>query len=83
MTKTLKPLAVNSFIAWRMSQKEDLLLSKDAFGSRQIYRGSPNHVPPLADFILDSSQYLLTYAEKHEKCSDSAKNDIVKVTGEN
>lgn len=62
VSQILNTLNVNAFISWRISEKEDLLVSKDAFGSLESYLDILNHVQPLADFISDSSQELLTYA---------------------
>lgn len=82
VSQTLKSIAVNAFIAWRMAQKKELLISKEAFGSLDSYRDALNHVQPLADFIFDASQELLIYANKLEKSDASAQKDVPEVTGE-
>ena len=64
MSQTLKTLAVNGFLAWRMSQKEDLLQTSDAFFSLYHYRNGLNSVQSLADFVFDVAQELLAYADR-------------------
>ena len=63
VSQTLKTLAINAFIAWRMAEKESLLQSKEAFGSLEKFRASLNKVQSLADFIHDVSRELLAHAE--------------------
>ncbi|PXF43989.1 hypothetical protein BWQ96_06222 [Gracilariopsis chorda] len=63
VTQTLKTLSVNAFISWRMSQKRDLLQSKETFRSLKSYRQALNGIQSLADFVHDASKELIFYAQ--------------------
>ncbi|PXF43292.1 hypothetical protein BWQ96_06931 [Gracilariopsis chorda] len=63
VTQTLKTLSVNAFISWRMSQKRDLLQSKETFRSLKSYRQALNGIQSLADFVHDASKELIVYAQ--------------------
>lgn len=41
--QTITTLAGNDFLAWRMSKREDLLPSKESFGSVDMYRHALNN----------------------------------------
>lgn len=71
MSQTLKSLAVNALLAWRMSQREYLLDSKEAFGSLDHYHDALNRVQSLADFVFDVSQELLIYADHLQRQNES------------
>ncbi|PXF43106.1 hypothetical protein BWQ96_07140 [Gracilariopsis chorda] len=63
VTQTLKTLSVNAFISWRMSQKRDLLQSKETFRSLKSYRQALNGIQSLAEFVHDASKELIVYAQ--------------------
>lgn len=44
VSQTLKTIAANTIIAWHMSEKEQLLHNKEAFGSLDHYRNELNCV---------------------------------------
>jgi YqaJ-like viral recombinase domain len=67
VTQTIKTLAVNSFVAWRMRQKRSLLESKESFQNVEYYRGCLNAVQSLADFVLDASKELAQRADTLER----------------
>ena len=67
VTQTFKTLRVNAFIAWRMSVKRELLASHSRFGGLDRYRQVLNSVQYLADFSLDASRELLSFANKLAK----------------
>ena len=66
VTQTLKTLAVNAFVAWRMRQKKSLLENKESFQNLEYYRGCLNAVQSLADFVLDASRELIERADVRE-----------------
>lgn len=75
VSQTLKTLAVNALIAWRMAKPEDLLCSKAHFGSLEQYRDAVNSVQALADFVFDVSKELLAHADKLERDQDDHSGD--------
>ena len=64
VTHTFKTILVNSFIAWRMLHKEDLLGTRDSFGDLEKYRQKLNRVQCMTDFALDTALELLQYADE-------------------
>jgi hypothetical protein len=67
VTQTFKTLAVNSFVAYRLQLKADLLRSSEEFRSISAFRASMNSIQSLSDFIYDVSPDLLSHAEKLQK----------------
>lgn len=63
LSQTLKSIAINAFIAWRMNTEEHLLRSSDSFRGLDQYRRALHRVQLLGDFVLDVSKELLAYAE--------------------
>lgn len=61
--QTLKTLVVNAFLAWRMSQRRDLLKSSDVFRGVEQFRSALNNVQSYGDFVHDLAPELLRYAE--------------------
>jgi hypothetical protein len=80
MSQTRKTLAFNAFLARRMSQKEDMLQTKEAFGSLDHCRNALNSVQSLADFVFDVAQELLVYADQLHQRNDPADLEIVEIT---
>ena len=68
--QTLKTLVVNSFVAWRLNQKQDLLLNKGAFGSLETFRDSLNRLQSFADFVDDSVKEIIAHADVLKATSD-------------
>lgn len=64
VSQTLKNLAVNAFIAWRMRQRSDLLESMDKFGGVDKFRTALNKVQSLGDFIFEVCPELLRHADR-------------------
>lgn len=77
VSQTFKTLAVNSFIAWRMTTRKDLLQSKETFQSVDCYRRNLNKIQSLADFVYDVSKELVLYSEKLKKEADSGGRDQI------
>ena len=71
VSQTIKTLAVNSFIAWRISEKKGMLESKEAFHSLDYFRDSLNALESLADFVCNVSSELLTYADKLRRAEEA------------
>jgi hypothetical protein len=67
VTKTFKTLAVNSFVAYRLQLKADILRSREEFRSISAFRASINSIQSLSDFIYDVSPDLLSHADKLQK----------------
>lgn len=63
VSQTLKSVAENAFIEWRMRRKESLLHISDSFRGLNQYRQALDRVQSLGEFVLDVSKELLTYAE--------------------
>lgn len=60
----MKTLSVTAVTAWRMTQKEDMLLTKEAYVDLGHYRGALNGVQSLANFLFDLSRELLAYSDQ-------------------
>jgi hypothetical protein len=67
VTQTFKTLAFNSFVAYRLQLKTDLLRSREAFRRISAFRASMNSIQSLSDFIYDVSPDLLSHADKLQK----------------
>jgi hypothetical protein len=67
VTQTFKTLAVNSFVAYRLRLKADLLRSREDFRSISAFQASMNSIQSLSDFIYDVSPDLLAHADKLQK----------------
>lgn len=79
VSQTIKTLAINAFIAWRMDQKKELLETKETFQSLNFYRRSLNEVESLADFTYEVSRELLNYAKSLETSEivETPNDDVV------
>ena len=78
--QTMKTLAVNAFIAWRMSEKRSLLQSREEFHSLKYFRNSLNAAQSFAEFIYDTSTELLAYADELRRAEDA--NEAIECTDE-
>lgn len=63
LLQTLKTVAINSFIAWRMHKRREFLENKESFQSLRAFRHALNTTQSMADFIYDLCKELLVYAE--------------------
>lgn len=79
VSQTIKTLAINSFLAWRMAQKKDMLGTKEVFQSLQYNRRTLNEVESLADFTYEMSRELLNYAKSLEssEVTETTNEDVV------
>ena len=83
VSQTIKTLAVNSFIAWRMTQKRNLLESRVSFQGLNSYRNSLNTLESLADFIYEASRELLNYAQFTETLEVNEVDNHTEISCEN
>ena len=83
VSQTIKTLAVNSFIAWPMTQKRNLFESRVSFQSLNSFRYSVNTVESFADVIYDPSRELLNYAEFTESLEVKEVDTHNEISGEN
>jgi hypothetical protein len=67
VTQTLKTLAVNGFIAWRIRQKKGMFENKESFIGFEHFRKCLNSVQAFAEFVLDAAKELNIRAEILEK----------------
>ena len=63
ISQTIKTLAINGFIAWRILQRRNLLEDGASFRSLDSYRNALNMVQAMADFIHDVGIELFSYAD--------------------
>jgi hypothetical protein len=63
-----------------MSQKEDLLQTREAFVSLDLYHNALNSVQSLANFVFDVAQDLLVYADRIHQQEGPADLDIIEIT---
>lgn len=63
VSQVFKTLAVNSFIAWRIWERKDLLKDVESFKSLDKFRNAVNKVSSTAEFMIDVSVELLTFAQ--------------------
>lgn len=63
VSQTIKTLAINAFITWRMFERQDLLESAETFCSLDSYRNVLNKVQATTDFMFHAATELLSYAE--------------------
>lgn len=60
MSLTLKTIAINAFVAWRMFQRQDRLETIQSFKSIENYRNSLRKMQATADFMCAASKELLS-----------------------
>lgn len=65
-SQVLKTVIVNSFIIWRMAQREDALESRESFKDLDKYRHLLNNVESLGSFVLSFAEEILTMADIYE-----------------
>jgi len=62
VSQTIKTVAINAFIGWRIYERRGLLETSDMFGSLDSFRNQLNNVQATNSFMLDLSKELLSYA---------------------
>lgn len=62
VSQTLKTVAINAFLAWRMFKRQEILQSDTELKSLESFRNSLNRVQATADFMSDIATDLLNYA---------------------
>lgn len=53
--QVLKTMAINAFIAWKVTERRDLLQSNNKFRSFDAYRNNLNKMQSTANFMLDAA----------------------------
>lgn len=76
VTQTLKTLAVNSFITWRMHPEKDIFQRNSLFRSFDSFRLSLNSVSPIADFVFDLCKDLLIRDDSLERQKINSINEL-------
>ena len=74
ISQTIKTLAINEFIAWRIFQRRDLFEDRASFRSLDSYRIALNKVQAMAEFIHDVAIELLSYADKIQESRNKSED---------
>lgn len=60
----IKTLSVNSFIAWRMVESEQDLITEGTFGGLDKYRERLARILPFSDYVCELAEEFLTYGSE-------------------
>lgn len=74
VVQTLKKVAVNAFLAWRMFERQDLLENYRLFKSLDSFRNALKKVQSPGEFMFTISKDLLNYANKLRNEVDEAED---------